>query len=137
VWEDERWHLEFRCRAHIAHNNATGLYVEQLRKRSPICRSCSAEHSQENRLPSAAKASKLIERIKPKLEARLFAPRPPSRRRQVAADRAAAARTQQVRADARVNTIQQAEMELLEKRLLALGAKPDELPSARLCRRQS
>jgi proteasome lid subunit RPN8/RPN11 len=76
------------------------------------------------------KGFEILERIKPKLEASYSIKA--AAEKKAAAERAAAARTQQVRADARVNTIQQAEMELLEKRLLALGAKPDELPSAGL-----
>jgi proteasome lid subunit RPN8/RPN11 len=76
------------------------------------------------------KGLELMERIKPKLED-VYRAKAAIAAKQ-AAERDAAARKQQVRADARVNTIQQAEMEQLEKRLLALGAKPDELPSAGL-----
>jgi proteasome lid subunit RPN8/RPN11 len=104
------------------------LYIEQLRKRTDLAQ-LPAEHSKKL-ASKCTKGLELMERIKPKLED-VYRAKAAIAAKQ-AAERDAAARKQQVRADARVNTIQQAEMEQLEKRLLALGAKPDELPSAGL-----
>jgi proteasome lid subunit RPN8/RPN11 len=104
------------------------LYVEQIRKRADFAQ-LPAEHSKKL-ASKCTKGLELMERIKPKLEDVYRAKAAIAAKE--AAEREAAARKQQVRADARVNTIQQAEMEKLEKRLLALGARPDELPSAGL-----
>jgi STAM-binding protein len=113
--------------AYFLYIKAAQLFVEQLRKRPDYARLVHAD-SRTKLASLCARALTTMERIKPKLELLYKAQADADAR--AAAQAAAAARAHQTRADSHASTMQLAEMEALERRLLAIGAKPDELPSS-------
>jgi STAM-binding protein len=113
--------------AYFLYIKAAQLFVEQLRKRPDYARLVHAD-SRAKLSALCARALTTMERIKPKLELLYKAHADAAAR--AAAQAAAAARALQTHADSHATTMQLAEMEALERRLLAIGAKPDELPSS-------
>lgn len=112
--------------AYMLYMKGAQLYVEQLSKRADFARTSADNRSKLKN--KCLKGMEVMERIKPKLDALYKAKADIAAKAKALRD--AELRATQTRVDAHVNTVQQAEMDALERRLLALGAKADELPSS-------